>query len=110
MNRTAAGLDLRHHRPAVLANRRLQRQLIDVRLHILFQLPTVAIQTLAKISLPVKQTDADQRNAESGCALNMVSRKDAEPAGINGKRFMQPEFRGKIGYRTRSHNSGVPGS
>src|SRR5579863_8857259 len=110
MNRTAAGLDLHHDWPAVLADCRLQWQLIDIRLQILFLLPTVAIQALAKISLPVKQSDADERNGEIGRALNMVPSKDAEAAGIYRKRFMQSKFRRKISHRTRPQDPGVPGS
>ena len=89
MNGAAARLDLHHYRPAVFADRRFHGQLGDVGCKIFFLLPTVAIQALAEISLAVKQADADQRNAEIGRALDMVAGQDAEPAGIDGKRFVQ---------------------
>src|SRR5580692_2515542 len=108
MNRTAASFDLHHNRPPVLADGSFQRQLTNVRLKIFFLLPTLAIEALAKISLPVKQADANQRNGKIGCALDMISGQDPESAGIDGKRFVQPEFRGKIGHRTRPQNAGVP--
>src|SRR5271154_773006 len=110
MNRTVAGLDLHHDGPSIPADRGLKRQLIDVGLQIFFLLPAVTIQALAKISLPIKQTDADERNGEIGRALDMVSGKNTEPAGIDGKRFVYAEFRGKIGDRMRPQDAGVPGS
>ena len=108
MNRTGAGLDFHHDGPAALANRDLQRQLVDVGLQIFFLLPAVTIQALAKISLPVEQSDADERNGEIGRALNMVPGKDAEPARIDWKRFVYSEFRGKIGHRRRPQDPSMP--
>src|ERR1035438_4825923 len=110
MNEPAAGLDFHRDRPAACADRDLQRQLSDVGLQVIFALPTSEIQALAKISLAVKQSDADQRNSQIGRALNMVARKDTEPPGINRKRFVYSEFRGEIGHRTRPQDRGMPRS
>ena len=108
MNRTVSGPDLHRDWPAVLADRELQRQLIDVCLQIFFLLPTVTVQALAKISLPIKQSDADERNGEIGRALDVVSRQHSQPTGIDRKRFVYPELCRKICNWTRPQDTGVP--
>ena len=57
-----ARLDLPIDRFAVRADRRLHRQLIDVGLQIFLLLPAVLVEPLPEVSLPVKQSDSDQRN------------------------------------------------
>jgi hypothetical protein len=50
---------------------------VNIRLQILFLLPTVPIEPLQKISLAIKQTDTHQWNAEIGCAFDVVAGKNA---------------------------------
>src|SRR6202034_131588 len=80
VNGTFASLDLHRDWLAILADRDLQGQLTDVSLQIFFLLPAINIQTLAKISLPIKQPDANQRNREIRCALDVVAGENAEAA------------------------------
>jgi len=54
--------------------------MIDVVLGVLFLLPPFVIETLAKISLAVEQTDSHERNVEIRCALNVIARQNAEAA------------------------------
>ena len=71
---------------------RFHRQLVHIRFEIFFLLPAIAVEPLAEIPLAVEQADADQGNPKIGCALEMVTRQDAQPAGIDGKGFVQAEF------------------
>ena len=77
------------------------------RLQIFFLLPAVAIEPLAEISLAIKQSDADQRNAEVGSALDVIAGEDAQAAGINRQRFVQAELGGEIGDRPRPQDAGM---
>jgi len=80
----------------------------DVGFEVFFLLPAVTIEALAKISLAVEQADADEGNGEIGGALNVISGKNAEATGIDGKGFVDSEFGGEIGYGTRPEDSGMP--
>ena len=89
-------------------DRRFHGQLIDIRLEVFFLLPAVAIQALPEVALAIKQADADQRNTQVGCALDVIAGENAQSAGIYRNRLVQSEFRGEIGHRTRPQNAGVP--
>ena len=81
--KAAAGIDFHRHRFARLPNGNFHGQLADVGLKILFPLPTVLVQALQEVALPVEQADADEGNAQVGCTLDVVSREDTQSAGIN---------------------------
>src|SRR4051812_5470029 len=100
-------LDLHRDRYSVFSNGWFHGQLGDIPLEVVFLLPTVLIEPLPEIALTVKQTDTDQWNIQVGSALDMVARKDAESAGVNRNRFMQPEFRGEIRHWPRPQNTRV---
>src|ERR1700722_16052417 len=107
------GVDLHHHWPAVLSDRRFHRQVIDVRLEIFFALPAVATKPLPEISLTVEQADANQRDAKIRCALDVIARQNSESARIDRERLMQAKFRREISYRARAQHTGMsrtPGS
>ena len=91
----------------LVADGRLHRLLVDVRLEIFFLLPAVLIKPLAEISLAVKQADADQWNIEVGRALDVIAGQDAQSAGIDRNRFVQAEFSREIRHRARPQNAGV---
>src|ERR1700677_62026 len=107
---TMAGIDLHHHGSAVLANGCFHRQLIDVGLEILFMLPAIGVKALAKISLPIKQTNSDERNPEIGSALDMIAGQNSKSSGVDGQRFVNAKFSGEIGYRTGPQYTGVAGA
>src|SRR5882672_2721593 len=107
-DRPAPRLNLHGNRLALRPDCRFHGHLADVRLEVLFLLPAVLVQPLPEIALPIKQADANQRKSQVRCALDVVSGKDTEAAGINGKRLVQAEFQGEIGNRARPQNAGVP--
>ena len=64
-------------------------------------LPAVAVEALREIALVVVQTDADERNPEVGRALDVIAGEDAEAAGVDRQRLVQPELRREIRHRPR---------
>ena len=96
-----------HDRLAVLADGDLQRQLGDVGFDVFLALPSLHVETLAEVSLLVKQAHADERNAEVRRALDVVAGQDAEAAGIDGQRLMQAELGGEVGHRPGPQHAGV---
>src|SRR5271154_6093376 len=106
-------IDLHQHRSAIFPDSRLHRQLVDVGLEILLTLPAIAIEALPEISLAIKKTYADQRDAEIGSAFDVISGQHSESAGINRKRLVHSKFSGEIGHRPRTQHPSVtrsPGS
>ena len=81
----AWSINLNHDGFAIGADGRLHRLLVDVRLEIFFLLPAVAVEPLQEIALAIKQTDADQRNIQVGCALDVVACEHTQSAGIDRK-------------------------
>ncbi len=55
------------------------------------------VQVLTKIALLVKQSHPDQRNAQITGGLQVVTRKDSEPAGVYREGLAQPELHAHIG-------------
>src|SRR5580692_122083 len=80
IDRTMPGIHLYLYRPAIFSDRRFHCQLIDIGLEILFPLPTVAVETLAEISLSIKQTHTNQRNSQIGGALDVIAREHSQSA------------------------------
>src|ERR1700691_4341217 len=98
---TAAGLNLHYDRFPFFSNSEFHGELIDVGVEVLLPLPALLVQVLQEVALPIKQADADERNAEVGGALDVVSSKHAQAAGINGQGLVQAEFSRKVGDGTR---------
>ena len=98
---------------AVCANGEFHRQLVDIGFEIFLLLPTIAVQQLAEVTLAVEQANTNQRDTEIGSAFDVVSRENAESAGIDRDGFMQTKFSREVRNRTRSQNTrmlSAPGS
>src|SRR6266702_7483936 len=94
--------NLNDHGLSVEANRGLHGQLVHIGLQVLFPLPSVLIQSLQKISLPIKQANTDQRDVQIRCTLDVVASQNTESARVDGQRFVQPKLCGKVFHRTRT--------
>src|ERR1700687_3468275 len=108
-----AGIDLHQDRSAIFPNGRFHRKLAYVGLEVLFVLPAVAIETLAEISLAIKQAHANQRDPEIGSALDVIAGQNSKSTGIHRKRLVHAKLRGEISHGTRSQHTRVaraPGS
>ena len=107
VDRTMAGINLHHDRSAVFSDGRFHGKLVDIGLEVLFVLPAVAIETLAEISLAIKQAHADQRDAEIGGALDVIAGQNSKSSRIDGERFMHAKFGGEISHGTGPQHTGV---
>src|SRR5262249_47767724 len=101
-------VDLHQNGQAVLSDGGLHRQLVDVRLEILFPLPSSSVQSLTEISLAVEQPHADNRNIKVGSDLDVIAREHSQSTRIDRERFVQAKLGGKVGYGTRSQDTRVP--
>jgi len=68
------------------------------------------IEMLAKISLRIKQSNADQGNIQIGGTLDVIPGKHAEASGIDRQRFVQSKFGREICNRVRPQDPGMAGS
>ena len=96
---SAAGLDLNRDGLAVRSDGGFHGQLVDIGLDVFFLLPAGAIEALPEVSLAIKQSDADQGNAQVGRALDVIAGQHAESAGIFRNGNVQTEFGGEVGDR-----------
>ena len=99
--------DLDDDRLAGRGQRRLRRQQLRGRAHVLGVLPAVAADALAEVRLAVEQADRHQRQPQVGRALEVVAREHAQAARVDGQRFVDAELRGKIGDRAHAQRPGV---
>ncbi len=106
-NGCTAGGDLNDDRLAIEADSGLHGKLIDVGLEIFFALPAFFVEALEEVSLAVEEADADERDVEVGCALDVIAGEHAEAAGVDGQRFVQAEFSGEVGDRARAEHAGI---
>jgi hypothetical protein len=79
----AAGGHRRETRLAVVAEHTVEGRERRVEPLVGVRLPAVEPQALIEVPARVQQPDADQRRAQVGCGLAVVSRQDAEPAGVD---------------------------
>jgi len=77
----------------------LQGHVREVTFRIFRNLHPVLIDELLEIPVPVQQPDTHQRDIEITGRFDVISRKDAQSSGIDGKTFMEAIFRGEIGHR-----------
>src|SRR5450755_166144 len=77
---TTASVDLHGYGRAIFSDGGLHGQLTDVGFDVIFLLPSVLVEVLAEVSLAVEETDANQRNSQVGCALDVVAGEDAQAA------------------------------
>ena len=68
----------------------LHRQAVRVQRRVVLQLPAVGGQALREVAGAVQQPDADQRDAEVGGGLEVVTGEDAEAAGVLGSTSVMP--------------------
>ena len=95
----APGVDTDHDRLAVGADRRLDRQQIDLGRLVLLVLVAVDVEMLAEVALRVEQADGDQGDAEAAGALHVVAGQHTEAAGIDRHRLVDPELRREVDDR-----------
>ena len=57
----------------------------------------VAVDGLAEVAHPVEQADGDEREAEVGGRLEVVSGEDAEPARVDGQLLADAELHAEVG-------------
>ena len=57
-----------------------------------FLLPPGGVQPLPEIPEPVEQADADQRQPEIGCRLQVVAGEDSQPSRVLGQHLADPEL------------------
>ena len=74
-----------------------QRQIVNLRNRIMFDLPAVPVEDLGKVSLTIEQTYRNQRQREVARRFQVVSGENAETAGKNRNAFVDAEFQRKIG-------------
>ena len=67
---------------AVRLTQQRDRKAVGVEHRVGLLLPALAGERLAEVAVAVEQADADQRDAEVAGRLEVVTRKDPEPAGV----------------------------
>ncbi len=83
-------------RPVGLPHER-EREFVRVEDGIALLLPAVAREALAEVAVTVEQADADEGYAQVTGGLEMVSGKDAEPAGVLRQSRRHPELGREVG-------------
>ena len=76
--------------------RELAQFLLGMPGHRLFRLPVFRVERLLEVSLPIQQRDADRRNAEIRRALQDVSGKESQSAGIGRDRLLDADLHGEV--------------
>ena len=109
VHRPARGLHHREERLALGSADRLQRRERDVILVVAVLLPPVGAEALVEVALHVHEPDADQRDADVAGGLAVVAGQDAETAGVDRHRAVQPEFGAEVRDRPRVELGVVPG-
>ena len=71
-----------------------QRQRHGVWVHdrVTLFLPTIGVEALAEIALPVEQADPDHGHPEAACRLEVVPSEDPETPRVLGKGLGYPEL------------------
>ena len=82
---------------AVGLAQQLDRQAVRVQRGVVLELPAVGRQALGEVPGPVEQPDADQRDAEVGGGLEVVTGEDAQAAGVLRQHLGDAELGGEVG-------------
>ena len=106
----ATGLDGDGDGVSVRPDGLLHRHLAHVGGEVLFLLPALLVQPLAKISLTVEQPNSYQRNAKIGGAFNVVASQHAQSTRVFRDRDVQAELRREISHRTGAQHAGIASS
>ena len=64
---------------------------------VLLGLPAGRVEALREVAAAVEESDADERDAELGGALQVVAREDAEAAGVDRQRLLEAELHAEVG-------------
>ena len=86
---------------AVGLAQQLERQAVRVERGVVLELPAVGRQALREVAGAVEQPDADQRDAEVGGGLEVVTGQDAEAAGVLRQHLGDAELGGEVGDARR---------
>jgi hypothetical protein len=62
-------------------------------------LPAIQADALIEIPLGIKETDRDERYAEIGGGLAVISGEHAQPAGVDRHGVVETELRAEVGHR-----------
>ena len=93
---------------AVRLAQQRQRQPVGVEDRVGLLLPAVAGERLAEVAGLVEQPDADDRHAEVGRGLEVVTGEDAEAAGVLRQHRGDAELGGEVGDGPRARSSPTP--
>ena len=85
----------------------LDGQLGEVGIGIRDVLAALGIDRLLKITLPIQQADADERNAHVARGLAAVAREDAESARVDRQAFVEAELRAEIRNQVAFRQTGL---
>src|SRR6185369_7316815 len=74
----------------------MNRQLVGMRLAVVLFLPSIRAQSLAKVTISIKQTDPDPRQTELARRPEMIAREYSEAARVKRKRSVHAELRTEV--------------
>src|SRR5262249_32358346 len=81
--------------------------MIKVLVEVNRRLDAVLINLLAKIAVPIQQTDRDEIQIEIAGRLTMIARENAQATGVIRNRFVETEFRREICDRILDRAAGA---
>ena len=87
-------------RPFVSWTRR-ERQPAEVVVGVVVLLMAVGVDRLAEVALAVEQADADERQRHVAGRLHVVAGEDAQAAGVDAERLVEPVLGAEVGDRAR---------
>src|SRR4030095_2582608 len=97
----SANLHTHEQRRPLVIERVLERQMRKVLVQADRLLPAFLVDLLTEVALLVEECDGDKVDVQIARALAMISRENAEAAGIVRHGFMEAELRAEIGHRSR---------
>ena len=78
-----------------------ERQAVRVERGVALLLPALGVQGLLEVAGPVEQPDPEDRHAQVGRRLEVVTGEDAEAPGVLREHLGDAELRGEVGDRRR---------
>jgi hypothetical protein len=109
-DRFGPGFDMNGDRASIRSRGRHERKHLAVDVEIVLLLITVLVEPLFEIALVVIQTNANERDAEIGCGLDVIAGQNAQAAGIDRYRFVQSELGGEVRDRPGPQHASVAGT
>ena len=74
-----------------------EREVGEIEVGVILLLPALGVEALAEVALGVQQADADERDAEVGRRLEVVTGEDAETTRVLGERLGDAELGREVG-------------